>query len=85
MDELSLAELSAYFWLNCLNFESAELSLAELSGRGFYHNVTGLGMVITLIVLYRNVLHILDHNTSHLVILTRITTKINLKNRSQME
>ena len=31
--ELSLAELSAYFWLNCLNFKSAELSLAELSGR----------------------------------------------------
>ena len=32
--ELSLAELSAYFWLNCLNFKSAELSLAEWSGRG---------------------------------------------------
>ena len=31
---LLLAELSAYFWLNCLNFKSAELSLAELSGRG---------------------------------------------------
>ena len=30
---LLLAELSAYFWLNCLNFKSAELSLAELSGR----------------------------------------------------
>ena len=31
--ELSLAELSAYFWLNCLNFKSAELFLVELSGR----------------------------------------------------
>ena len=30
--ELSPAELSAYFWLNCLNFKSPELSLAELSG-----------------------------------------------------
>ena len=34
MAELSLAELSAYFWLNCLIFKSAELSLAKLSGRG---------------------------------------------------
>ena len=34
--KLSLAELSAYFWLNCLNFKSAELSLAELSGRDIY-------------------------------------------------
>ena len=31
---LLLAELSADFWLNFLNFKSAELSLAELSGRG---------------------------------------------------
>ena len=34
--ELPLAELSAYFWLICLNFKSAELSLAELSGRHIY-------------------------------------------------
>ena len=33
MAELSLAKLSAHFWLNCLNFKSVELSLAELSGR----------------------------------------------------
>ena len=37
--EMYLADLSEYFWLNCLNFKSAELSLAELSlaelfGRG---------------------------------------------------
>ena len=33
---LLLAELSAYFWLDCLNFKSAELSLAELSGAKFF-------------------------------------------------
>ena len=27
-----------YYWLKCLNFKSAELSLAELSGRGFYND-----------------------------------------------
>ena len=37
--ELSLAELSAYFWLNCLNFKSAELSLTELSGRDLFCSI----------------------------------------------
>ena len=30
---MSQAELFVHFWLNCLNFKLAELSLAELSVR----------------------------------------------------
>ena len=35
--ELSQAELSVYFWRNCLNFKLAELSLAELFVRQLEH------------------------------------------------
>ena len=38
---MSLAELSEFFWLNCLYFKSTELSVAELSLR----RVTGLNPV----------------------------------------
>ena len=38
LTELSLAKFSAYFWLNCQNFKSAELSLAEFSERGLNLN-----------------------------------------------